>query len=233
MTDYLSWRIVLRPGDPRAGDIPGSVLTVGPQFHHESMPDEVGMLLPTNHGPTRLIDDLAGNPARYPDAVLGLFLASPFLNVSLESARLRRAGVKWIANLPSVVQQDDEFSRQLPDVGLDPARERERLAGFRERGFHIAVVVADGRDATAAAAIEPDAMLVLPRVADFAAGFPSLHQRSSAAQAVAEAVRAAGWRGVLLGLGEPRELDSEGLWSSHLDGLVCRPVIAAPSTPSR
>lgn len=191
------------------------------------------MLLPTNHGPTRLIDDLAGNPARYPDAVLGLFLASPFLNVSLESARLRRAGVKWIANLPSVVQQDDEFSRQLPDVGLDPARERERLAGFRERGFHIAVVVADGRDATAAAAIEPDAMLVLPRVADFAAGFPSLRQRSSAAQAVAEAVRAAGWRGVLLGLGEPRELDSEGLWSSHLDGLVCRPVIAAPSTPSR
>ncbi|MFZ0488015.1 MAG: hypothetical protein WAL83_13530 [Arenicellales bacterium] len=226
MVDYLSWRVVLRPGDPRAQDIPGSVLTVGPQFHHESMPDEVGMLLPTNHGPTRLIDDVVADPTRCRDAMLGLFLANPFLNVTLEGARLRRAGVEWIVNLPSVAQQDDEFSSQLPDVGLDPDRERDSLARFRDQGFRITAVVADGRDAAAAAAIQPDAILVLPRVGHFAAGFPSLRQRSSAAQSVAEAVRAADWTGILLGLGESRELDSEGLWASHLDGLVCRPSIA-------
>lgn len=228
MVDQLSWRIVLGDAVSSAeAGIPGSILTVGPPFHHESMPDEVAMLLPTNQGPTGLIEDLVCDPALCADAMLGLFLASPFLNVDLESNRLLRAGIGWITNLPSVGQQDNEFARQLPDVGLDFERELQRLAQFRARGFRIATVVTDGQSAAAAAAIEPDVMIVVPRIADFAAGFPSLRQRNTAAQSVAAAARAADWSGLLLGLGEPRELDSRGLWPSHLDGLVCRPVVAS------
>lgn len=230
MADHLSWRIVMDGASPAMGTaVPGSILTVGPPFHHESMPDEVAVLLPTNQGPTGLIDDLVRDPAPCADAMLGLFLASPFLNVELESTRLQRAGIGWITNLPSVGQQDEEFSRQLRDVGLDFDRELERLAKFRAHGFQTAVVVTDGHSAAAAAAIEPEVMIVLPRVADFAAGFPSLRQRSSAIQSVADAALAAGWSGILLGLGETRELDSKKLWSSRVDGLVCRPAPVSPA----
>lgn len=229
MVDHLSWRIALSEDTAQRTDIPAVILSAAPSFHHESMPDEVAMLLPTTPGPTGLIEAVVGNPGPHAGVVLGLFLAGPFLNVELESDRLLNAGVGWIANLPSVGQQDEEFSRQLRDVGLDFDRELERLVRFRDRGFRIAAVVTDGPSAAAAAAIEPEVMIVLPRVADFAAGFPSLRQRSSAAQAARDAGGSAGWSGVLLGLGETRELDSTGLWSSHLDGLVCRPVSEAPA----
>lgn len=228
MADRLKWRIVLRTGTNRdaVSTIPAGILTAGARFHHESMPEEVAMLLPTSHGPTRLIDDITDEPSLCAGAMLGLFLAGPFFNVALESTRLRRAEVCWITNLPSVEQQDLEFSRQLTDVGLDLDRELECLAQFRSEGFRTAAVVADAQGATAAAAIKPDAMIVLPRVVDFAAGFPSLRQRSTAVQLVAGAAQRAGWSGILLGLGQAGEAESEGLWPAHLDGLVCRPTAA-------
>jgi len=221
----LSWRIVsgLSSGADRPR-LPGSVLTVGPSFDHESMPHEVAILLPTNPGPTRLIEQLIKNPVAARDAVLGLFLAHPFLNVRIQGARLSRAGFTWITNLPSVAQHDEEFSRQLSDVDLGYGRELAYLAQFRTEGFRIAAVVADARGAADAAAVRPDAIIVLPRVADFAAGFPSLHQRSSAVHAAAEAAREAGWSGPLLGLGDAREADNPSLWPARLDGLICRPV---------
>lgn len=224
MVDQLLWRIVPRTSHPSStAAIPDSILTIAPAFAHESMPHEVAILLPTNPGPTRLIEQLVAAPPAPHDLVLGLFLASPFLNVKVESARLLRAGFRWIANLPSVVQQDEEFSQQLADVGLGFERELECLAQFRSEGFRTMAVVADARTAATAAAIDPDLMTVLPRTADFAAGFPSLRQRSTAVQAISEAVRQAGWAGPLLGLGEPREAENERLWPTRLDGLVCRP----------
>ncbi len=224
MVDCLSWRIVLRSGRAAAGvALPGAVLTLAPGFRHESMPAEVGLLLPTNEGPKRLIDAVVADPALCGDAMLGLFLAGPFLNMTLEGGRLAGAGLGWITNLPSVEQQDEEFSQQLADVGLDRDRELTCLARFRAQGFRIAAVVADGPGAAAAAAIGPEALIILPRVADFAAGFPSLRQRGAAAQAVAEAAAAAGWSGLLLGLAEGSDADHETLWPDRLDGLVCRP----------
>jgi len=222
--DHLQWPIV--PGNREAAGaaaLPAGILTTGPPFRHESMPHEVTILLPTNRGPGPLIEAVLAQPALLANTILGLFLASPFLNVKLESARLARAGCGWITNLPSVVQQDEEFSRQLADVGLGFDRELESLAQFRAAGFRVAAVVADARSAAAAAAIDPEAMIVLPRVADFAAGFPSLRQRSSAVQAVADAARGKGWSGALLGLGEAGEANNPGLWPHPLDGFVCRP----------
>lgn len=220
--DCMAWRIVLR-GAAGAG-LPSLILTIGPRLRHENMPDEVGLLLPTNAGPKTLIDAVVNDPSRCSDAILGIFLANPFLNLGLEGANLKQAGVRWIINLPSVEQQDEEFSQQLADVALDRGRELACLAQFRAQGFRIAAVVADGPGATAAAAIDPEALVVMPRIADFAAGFPSLRQRGTAAQAVADAAREAGWSGTLLGLAEVREAEHEGLWPVRWDGLVCRPT---------
>ncbi|MDJ0942810.1 MAG: hypothetical protein QNJ30_05075 [Kiloniellales bacterium] len=224
MVDRFSWRIVLGSRTPGAKvAIPEAIVTLAPGFRHEGMPSEVGLLLPNTDGPKRLIDAVVQDPALCGNAVLGLFLASPFLNLTLEAARLMRAGARWITNLPSVEQQDPEFSQQLADVGLDRGRELACLAQLRKQGFRIAAVVADGPGAAAAAAIEPEAMIILPRVADFAAGFPSLRQRGAAAQAVAEAAAGADWSGLLLGLAEGSDADHEALWPDRLDGLVCRP----------
>ena len=233
--DSMKWPLVLRRGGSAMGaaagaeagaELPRAILTLEPRLRHEGMPREVGLLLPTTDGPKRLIDAVAADPTAYHDAMLGLFLASPFLNLSATAIRLGQAGVAWIANLPSVAQQDLEFAQQLADVGLDHGRELECLAAFRDRGFKIAVVVADGPGAAAALAIEPEAIIVLPRVTDFAAGFPSLRQRGAAARDVAETARGAGWSGLLLGLGEASEADHAALWPEDLDGLVCRPQLA-------
>lgn len=222
-SNHLLWRVQLRTRHAsQAPNYPGSVLAIGPSFQHENMPHEVALLLPTNPGPARLIDDIVRHPALCTDAILGLFLASPFLSTAVESARLRRAGVTWITNLPSVDQQDQEFVRELRDVELDHHCELERLARFRAEGFRIATVVTSASDATSVAAIEPDIIIVLPRVADFAAGFPSLRQRNSSARAVAQAARAAGWSGILLGLGNAQEGGSESVWSTALDGIIYR-----------
>lgn len=225
MVDTLRWRIVTGGSfsSPDA-DFPEAIATIGPPFHHESMPDEVAMLLPTNAGPTRLIEWLINASTKPGSLILGLFLASPFLNVRVESPRLLAAGFQWIANLPSVVQQDVEFSQQLNDVELGFDRELEYLAQFRSEGFRTAAVVADAPTASAAAAAGCDAMIVLPRISDFAAGFPSLRQRSTSVRAVIEATQTAGWSGTVLGLGEARDANNEGLWPNGLDGLVCRPV---------
>ena len=227
MVETLRWQIVLRAAaKPPGNGFPRAIVTAAPALRHENMPDEVGLLLPTSDGPKAMIDAVAAGGIGCGDAMLGLFLASPFLNVALEAPRLAQAGVGWIVNLPSVEQQDEDFAQQLADVGLDRDLELERLSRFRAEGFGIAVIVAGGPGATAAAACDPAAMIVLPRIADFAAGFPSLRQRGAAAQAVAEAARAAGWSGLLLGLGEVGEAGHEGLWPERLDGLVCRPQTA-------
>lgn len=223
--ERMSWPIVLRSRSvAHVAGLPPAILTVAPGFRHESMPNEVGVLLPSNEGPKKLIDVVVQDPTCRGSAMLGLFLANPFLNVGLEGARLAAAGVGWVTNLPSVEQQDVEFSQQLADVALDHGRELDGLSQFRGLGLRIAAVVAGGDGAAAAAAIEPDAMIVMPGIADFAAGFPSLRQRGTAAQAVAQAARAAGWSGLILGLADAREADHEALWPDSLDGIVCRPV---------
>ena len=221
--DYMKWRILLRAGIPRSRAVlPAGILTMAPPLRHESMPTEVSLLLPTNKGPTHLINQVTSEPGQCENKILGLFLANPFFNVKREGARLAQAGVRWIANLPSVEQQDREFSQQLADVALDQGRELNYLAQFRGQGFRIAAVVADKPGASAAAAISPEAIIVMPRVADFAAGFPSLLQRGTAAQAVADAVCDADWSGILLGLGDAREAESEELWPRQWDGLIYR-----------
>ncbi len=221
-TSMLAWRIVLRHDVSPSPAPPTRLLTRAGPFSHENMPAEIAMLLPSGDGPTELVDEVAAHPQVASDAVLGLFLASPLINVAITAERLARAGVTWIANLPSVCQQDEEFARQLVDVGLDAGREFANLGQLRRLGFCVAAAVSDVDGARAAAPIAPEMIIVMPRVADYAAGFPSLRQRASALQSVRDAMADTGWSGLLIGLGEPRDADSEGLWPPRADGLLCR-----------
>ncbi|MGO1120323.1 hypothetical protein ACTL6U_16575 [Rhodovibrionaceae bacterium A322] len=215
----------------RSGPLPTEVITLAAQLQHPNMPQEVGILLPTSQGPRRFMEALVERsdrgPPFQPDAILGLFLADPLINIAREQQRLREAGVRWIANLPSVELQDPDFARQLLDVELDQKRELAALAAFRDHGFKIAAVVADTDSARQAAALKPDLLFVLPRVADFAAGFPSPRQRRAAALEISKVLEAAGLAIPTLGLAQSSERDHTSQWPETLDGLILRPQLTA------
>ena len=223
MEKFLNWRIVLRKESPYTEGLPAALRCLAPPFRHSGLPEEVGLLLPNRDGLSAQLDALdSGTPKDgLADSALGLFLADPFIHLARVVPRLARGGVSWVANLPSVEQQDSEFSQQLSDVGLDGGLEVKRLEELKGAGFRVLAVVADADSARAAAAIGPEALIVLPRVGDFAAGFPSFRQRGAAAAAVRET----GWRGPLLGLAEIGESAHETLWPEALDGVVCRPAV--------
>lgn len=225
LRNHLSWDITLRDeSEWESRLLPPAILTARPRFTASGLPGEVALLLPNNNGASELISEVLAAPSQLEGRALGLFLADPFFNVKTEAGRLREGGVTWVANLPSVEQQDHDFVQLLGDVGLDRSLEIERLARLKADGFGILAMVAGAEAASATAQINPDAVAVLPRVADFAAGFPSFRQRGAAAREVREALHAAGWRGPLLGLAADTEVAHTTLWPDVLDGVVCRPV---------
>ncbi|WP_282606134.1 hypothetical protein [Pelagibius sp. Alg239-R121] len=224
LRNHLTWDITLRRESQwESGALPPAILTAGPRFHDTGMPDEIALLLPNNDGASALISEVASNRSDLGKRAIGLFLADPFFHAGREAGRLRDAGIEWIANLPTVEQQDHEFVQLLGDVGLDRSLEFERLGALQESGFNSIAVVAGREAAEAAARISPQAIIVIPRVVDFAAGFPSFRQRGAAARDVAEVLRAAGWHGPVLGLAAETEVGHETLWPDVLDGVVCRP----------
>jgi len=226
MGEFLTWQIVLRDEvHGKNAEIPQRIITVKPGFQHENMPNEIGILLPGNEGPAALIDAVVAAPSLVEGAVMGIFLASPFLRVDLDAPRLRQAGIDWIANLPSVGQYGKEFSEQLEEVGLGLESELSALAQYKEREFSVAAVVVDEQGACAAAKLLPQAMIVMPSVTDFAAVFPSLNQRGNAVQAISTALAEDVWDGLLLCLGDPGEVAHPRQWPTGADGLVIRPSV--------
>lgn len=222
--NLLTWRVVLRgAAQGSAAALPPAILTTGAPFFDERLPLEVALLLPNTAGAAGLIAAVPRAPHLPPGCALGLFLADPFLNVSGEVGCLKAAGIAVVANLPSVEQQDLDFVQQLGDVGLDFAREADRLGEFRRAGFGVIAVVAGAAAARAVRPLEPLAVVVLPRVADYAAGFPSFRRRGAVAREVAAALTAEGWQGPLLGLAAASEVAHQTLWPDVLDGVLCRP----------
>lgn len=230
--NLLAWPVILRATPaPGLKSLPPEIVTAGSSFLHEGLPAEVGILLPNTEGNTGLLAAVGAAPGSFARHAVGLFLADPFLNVEGEIPALQGAGIRCIVNLPSVEQQDVDFVHQLEDVGLDLSREIGRLDRFRQAGFQIIAAVAGAEGAAAVCPLDPLALFVVPRVADFAAGFPSSRQRGAAALEVRRAAESAGWSGPVLGLGGQGEADHESLWPEVFDGLVCRPqAITAPRT---
>lgn len=216
------WRIV-SPG--HAEFLPKAILTVAPALPGERVPMEVGLLLPVGRGRESLAQVVSATPEIAAGMGAGLFMANPFLSVDRDAARLREAGVGWVANLPSTHQQDAEFRQQLEDVGLDWAREIACLARFGDLGLKRLAVLCDEAACADVLAAKPDAIVILPRVADFAAGFPSMLRRGGSAHAVAATLRARGWDGPVLVLGTEAEAASPALWPPGVDGLLLRPTV--------
>lgn len=208
--------------------LPPCFLTAAPSLPVDHVPPEVGLLLPTGTGPHDIASAFASAPeadeARSTGCGVGLFMASPFLAVDRDAARLQEAGCRWVANLPSTHQQDMEFRQQLEDVHLDWAREVDCLGRFRALGMKCLAVLCDETVCTQVLAAQPDAVVILPRVADFAAGFPSMLRRGGPAQTVSSSLRAEGWDGPVLVLGSDAEAASPTLWPPGVDGLLLRPV---------
>ncbi|MEM7171440.1 MAG: hypothetical protein AAF530_14810 [Pseudomonadota bacterium] len=222
--ELLTWQIVWRSEKTAlAMALPQQILTVAPAFTHQNLPPEVGLLLPSLPGARQLVNYISDRPLDLTQSIIGLFLADPFFAVAREKGVLDRANASWVTNLPSVAQQDPGFFHQLADVGLDQELELERLAALKDLGVRIAITVVDGPSTAKALALEPAALFVVPRVSDFAAGFPSLRQRGAAAQQVAEAAKGAGWEGPIVGLSGPSEAAYERQWPTVLSGVLCRP----------
>jgi len=230
MTVALKWPLHLREQRAQKADLPPCFYSAAPAFTHESMPPEVAVLLPANDGATdlfRILESIRGESA--PRAA-ALFMSDPFVSPARDGKRLLELGVRWVANLPTVDQHDDEFTQYLADVGLNLDMEHKVLAAFQQSGLKIAATISDPDGVSTVAELKPDAVVVLPRVSDFAAGFPSPRQRSAVAQAVRSSLLAAGWTGPLLGFGDEREALLPTQWPEAVDGIVCRPT-AIPLSP--
>jgi predicted TIM-barrel enzyme len=228
MPALLSWRLVWRDAGPesaaaaRPGERPAQLVSLAPRLRPPGLPLEVAQLLPNQDGCRALLAAL--RECQPPAAsAAGLFLADPFLQVERAAGALRAAGIVVVANLPSVGQHEADFYQQLADVGLDGARELAALAAFRAQGFASAAVVCDAEAARAAARNDPDLILALPKIAGFAAGFPSLRQRGVLAQAVRATLSEEGWSGPLLLLADRTEATHQRLWPDCVDGVICRP----------
>jgi predicted TIM-barrel enzyme len=87
-----------------------------------------------------LLTALASRAPWSPDdraPVAGLFLLDPFLRPPDMAARLRAAGIRRIANYPTIQALDGETARALASVGFSAVQEFEALREFAALGFGV------------------------------------------------------------------------------------------------
>ena len=233
MKTLLQWEIVYRKGSGYGDSValPRTLRTLAPALDAPSLPPEVGLLLPTNPGTKQLLRYALATDEDLAECALGLFLASPMLNFAIDGPRLAQAGLRWVTNLPSVEQHDDVFTRQLADVKLDHQLEFDHLTELASHGIKVAAVVSGSQATKAALKVAADMLIVLPKLTDYAAGFPSLRQRGAAVDEVYNTAERSKWRGPILCLASTAEAHSEVLWPDRVQGVVCRPN-AVPTLPS-
>lgn len=139
-----------------------------------------------------MLNAVAKAPEIVRDRGIGLFLSDPFLNTPQICAMLDRTGVNWMTNLPSLAQHDDEFLREIGDVGFSVAREIEALAAYRSSGFRTLAVVSSTTHSTAIVAHPADAVLVVPNTRALQVSYPSLPQREATVKDIQKKLRASG-----------------------------------------
>jgi len=150
------------------------------------------MLLPSTAGSSGLLDTILQTPTIIRDRGIGLFLSDPFLNTPQICAMLERIGVKWVTNLPSLAQHDDEFLREIGDVGFSVAQELHALAAYRDGGFRTMAVVSSNSHCDAIVAHPADAVLVVPNTRALQVSYPSLPQREATVREIRKTLGAAG-----------------------------------------
>ncbi len=150
------------------------------------------MLLPSTGGSTGLLSTIAKTPEIARDRGVGLFLSDPFLNTPQICAMLGRIGVNWMTNLTTLAQHDEEFLREIGDVGFSVAREIEALAAYRANGFRTVAAVSSTAHCAAIVAHPADAVLVVPNTKALQVSYPSLPQREAIANDIQRNLRSSG-----------------------------------------
>jgi len=215
---FLEWRAYPFEAQQRTDrPYPRSLFAASPPDLSPRLPFEISLLLPIQK-PSDPVPDNTENPA---NVAAALFLANPLLHVATWARHLRKRGVGWVSNFPSVTQHDDSFQDRLCDVDLGPAKERALLAEFRAAGLRTLVCVSHPRDAVAAVMDGCDALLVLPKTAEFELGFPSVRRRSAQIADIRAAVPQAGV--AILGLLQPAEAGFPSAQPVGMDAAMVRP----------
>ena len=101
-------------------------------------------------------------PPQGPAPAVGLFLTDPFLRESEVARRLRRAGVRRIANYPSIQAFDGEAARALASVGFAVEDELDALRNFAEQGFEVVGFAAGSALARELASLGASAVVLHP-----------------------------------------------------------------------
>jgi predicted TIM-barrel enzyme len=143
----------------------------------DQLAPEIALLLPTIAGTKSVLDQVEKNPSTFIDVAVGLFLQDVSINFSKTISTLQKANVKWVCNLPTTSQYDNEFKLYLSEVGMGVQKEVEMLSAFKKLGFKTMAIASSEKDALAFLHSNPDALAILPPVTTFTAGFPSLKLR--------------------------------------------------------
>lgn len=207
-----SWKIHRKSQVP---DLPEVILTAPSGAPVSNLPPELAALLPTRPDEDSWISEI---PA---EACVGLFMANPLSQRNRIDTRLQDAGVKWVTNLPSVSQHDEEFIANLSEVGLGPRLELENLARYLRQGFKCIATVSSPKDATYAASVGLTNFLVMPHVQAYEGGFPSELTRNRAVAEVANVL--AELPVTLLGLVSASEAAAKSVWPPQVSAVIERP----------
>jgi len=230
MSNVLEWRILPRNTELKSSRpaFPASLVTLQPTIDPQELPVIVSLLLPNNPGTRSMIEWITGADSLYvnsvvADTVVGLFLANPFLNFQIDGPGMHRTGLRWVANLPTVDQHDDDFVRELSEVRLDPELEFQHLRQLQAQGFSTMAVVCTETVASLAAEFNPTAVLVVPKTENFIGGFPSMESRHQKVKDISSILSQANWTGPLLYLGLEAESADQQLWPDAVDAMVICP----------
>ena len=153
------------------------------------------MLLPTVPGAKRIAEALTTSPQIFDGAVTGLLVTDPAIKFERTIKSMKAANNRWVANLPTIGLHDAEFKSFLNEVALGVPAEIDILAKFKAHGIKIMAVLADFSEAKAMAKLNPDAVLIMPKVSDYLDGWPSLATRVENERTIRAALSQNGWDG--------------------------------------
>ena len=142
-------------------------------------------------------------PAAAPAPTVGLFLLDPFVRLPVLAERLRAAGVRRVANYPSVQALEGETARGLASVGFSPVEEFAALREMRALGFEIVGFAYGAAAARELAALGASSVVLHPGPGD-----PDGRQREALGALAAWLKPELAARGVALHLFSPREAAS-------------------------
>lgn len=210
----LQWPIQLNKQEL---DLPNRVITFAPGQSLSKLPLEVGILLPTVAGNRVVLQALQNTHNSHEQTAIGLFAADHFLNLDIFLPKLQRANVQWVCNLPALAQHESDFQHYLSEVELTLDYEVKQLAQCRDAGFKTLLIVSERVAPALITKLQPNAIVIVPNVSEFTAGFPKLEQRERVEAELKKELVESGYQGPVLSY---REQSEETIFP-----CLCRPFV--------